>query len=945
MCSTLHLLRELQLSGNRIYTLPVEVNGWSSLTELKMDKNRLPHLPETLGQLHKLEFVSFAGNQIDAFPTEVGNWVHMKSLDLSGNQIPYLPEAICNSTALRKLLLEGNPLVQLPLAMGCMRALKKLSYTGSGSWISPPNFIMGKTYHHVVTYLQKYDDAWDSHELDLSGQKHEYLHADILALSNLTKLNLADNLLENLTAVIGEADGRWTKLRGDRDLYLPEIMFLEKQAAKDAMLSFLGTGLNNRELAARAEKIFSQIDYDGGGTLGLEELDICFRRMGCKVSREVLHMMVMEVSNDGDDEVDMAEWSRLVNNIYKGKKDAQGIGDLKKLEILDISRNHLRRLPYGLGFCTSLQRLVIDDKDLIVIPCDDILRTCGQDATILTRYLRQFHEACISNKLELNGFIINMMPKEVFELTNLTELHMSGNSLKVVGAEIEALQHLRFADLSYNRIKMLPATIGKLQRLEELDVQSNSLGHLPAIICTMDNLKLIHIVGNKPLSVPREVQNAGTPTLKLYLKGIHRGSNDGIVDWAELNKLKVAKLRQVPDVLFTTNLNWITELNLDDNSIHRLPKEMGTLKTLVRLSARRNLIDKLPSEMKRCRQLQKLYMDHNRLPKLPSFLYTHLPLNVLAVTHNHLDSGCIPDSLPPGSASCLQALALDHNELGKLSPAVQAFAHIKVLTFNFNMIGTIPLEIGACTALTDLQFDANEVEELPTPMQALTNLVRLKFNDNKVFHLPDWIGRLTKLQQLSVGNNRIEFVPYPLTFLKLSIFTVDGNPLTAVETGVLMQGPKEVVEFLDYNHNYDLPDRNLIPDPMEQRRQIDAHVNSYAHEIGYCACCLGVALLVALAIMPTPALLHDDYILLTRGVSVCCRSTCTWRQTPACFSHRVGVQECRRVQRCGNCLQQTRRRRSDGGLWVRCSGCFLTTGCSRSLNSALFWLQSCHPRR
>jgi len=405
--------------------------------------------------------------------------------------------------------------------------------------------------------------------------------------------------------------------------------------AKDAMLNFLGTGLNNRQLAGRAEKIFTQIDYDGGGSLGLEELDICFRRMGCKVSREVIHMMVMEVSNDGDDEVDMSEWNRMVNNIYKGKRDAQGIGDLKNLEVLNISRNKLTRLPYGLGFCTALKSLIIEEPHMVVIPCDDILRTCEADASILTRYLRQLHEACITHNLELNGFIINVMPKEVFELTSLTELHMSGNSVKIVGAEIEALQQLKLCDLSYNRIKMLPATIGKLRKLEELDMQSNALLHLPAVICTMDKLRVVHVVGNKALSVPREVQNAGTPTLKLFLKGIYTGSNDGAVDWAELNKLKVCKLREVPQVLFS--MTWIADLNLDDNSVHRLPKELGTLKSLTRLSARHNLIDKIPAEIKRCKQLQKLHLDHNRLEKIPESLYTHLPLVILGLTHNKLE--------------------------------------------------------------------------------------------------------------------------------------------------------------------------------------------------------------------------------------------------------------------------------------------------------------------
>ena len=829
VCSTLHALRELHLSGNKIRTLPVEVNGWSSLTELKMDKNCLPHLPETLGQLENLEFMSFAGNDIDAFPTEVGNWVQMKSLDLSGNKIPYLPEAICNSTSLKKLLLEGNPLVQLPLAMGCMRSLKKLSFTGAGAWISPPNEIISRGYHHVIHYLQRYDDAWQSNSLDLSKMKHEFLHADILALSNLTRLNLSDNLLQDLTVVIGEANGRWTRLKGDRDLYLPEIMFQEKRRAKDAMLDFLGEGLNNRQLKQRSEKIFSQIDMDGGGTLGMEELDLAFRRMGCKVSREVLHMMVMEVSNDGDDEVDQEEWEWLVANIYRGKKDAQGIGDLKNLEFLDISRNQLRRLPYGLGFCTALKNLIIDDRDFITIPCDDILRTCGQDASILTRYLRQFHEACISHNLELNGFIIHTVPKEVFELTSLTELHMSGNSIKVLGAEVEALECLRFADLSYNRIKSIPATIGKLRNLEELDVQCNALLHLPPIICAMDNLKLIHVVGNKSLSVPREVQNAGTPTLKLFLKGMHTGANDSVVDWSELNKLKVAKLRSVPDVLFT--MNWIADLNLDGNSVHRLPQEFGSLKALTRLSARFNLIEKLPAEIKKCRCLDKLYLDHNRLQSIPTSLYTHLPLNVLGLTHNNLDSGCIPEDLQMGAASKLQALTLDHNNLGKLSSSLQVFLSLKMLTFNYNTVGSLPHELGACTALTDLQFDANDVEELPAPMQNLTNLVRLKLNDNKISNLPDWVGKFTKLQHLSLGNNHLQFIPYPISHLNLSIFTIDGNPLSAIETGVLMEGPKEVVDFISYNHNYDVPNSNLIPDPMEQRRQINAHVNTYDHEI------------------------------------------------------------------------------------------------------------------
>jgi len=189
----------------------------------------------------------------------------------------------------------------------------------------------------------------------------------------------------------------------------------------------------SRERAGRRRR---SVDVDGGGTLDPRELRRCFRLMDCVVSKEVIMMLIAEVSNDGDDEVDMEEWTRMVQNVYKGSIDMQGIGDMKALEELDISRNKLTRLPYGMGFMTSLRSLVLDEPHMVVVPCDDILRTARDDATILTRYMRLLHDASLSDTLELTGFILSYVPNEVIELTNLTELSMSGLSLKVVVSEI-----------------------------------------------------------------------------------------------------------------------------------------------------------------------------------------------------------------------------------------------------------------------------------------------------------------------------------------------------------------------------------------------------------------------------------------------------------------------------------------------------------------------------
>lgn len=198
-----------------------------------------------------------------------------------------------------------------------------------------------------------------------------------------------------------------------RDTYTDPDLIDEKIAAKEALMAELGEGLNTRQLKDRAEKVFKQIDTDMGGSLDMSELSRCFRRMRVKVSMKVLRMLVADVSNDGDDSVNMEEWVRLVNNIYRGAEEWQGVGDMINLEDLDIRDNQISRLPYGLGHCKSLKRLKLGKDHTIKIPCEAILSTCADDAQVCVRYMYQLHEASQTDKLNLNGFIIPSIPEEV----------------------------------------------------------------------------------------------------------------------------------------------------------------------------------------------------------------------------------------------------------------------------------------------------------------------------------------------------------------------------------------------------------------------------------------------------------------------------------------------------------------------------------------------------
>mmetsp|Transcript_58894 Transcript_58894/g.139145 ORF Transcript_58894/g.139145 Transcript_58894/m.139145 type:complete len:1121 (-) Transcript_58894:100-3462(-) len=824
-------LRQLSVNGNKISDLPQEVEAWTSLTELRINDNRLQRLPETLGLLENLEHVSFAKNTIDAFPSEVGNWVNLRSLDVAKNRIPFIPPSIENSTAMKKLVLDGNPLCQLPLGMGSMKALKRLSFTGSGKWISPPNFVMGLSSHDVIDYLHSYHNALESYRLDLSNREVEYLHADVCALSALRDLNLADNKLTTLSAVNGDASGKWIWMTGDRDTYIPDDIWQAKLRAKTAVLQYFGPGLTERLLRNKCKLIFQTIDVDGGGSLDVEELQRCFRLLKCEVSKMVVNMLIAEVSNDGDDTVDLDEWIRMVQNVYKGSVDLQGIGDLKALQVLNISRNQLLRLPYGLGFCTSLRSLVLDDPHTVLIPCEDILKTAKEDASILVRYMRLLHDASLSHSLHLHGFIMSYVPNEVIELTNLTELSMSGLSMKVVVSEISKITGLKSLDFSYNRIASLPTTLGLLTKLETLDVQSNRLMHLPPVLCNNHSLTVINVVGNKDLMIPKEVLNTNTATIKAFLRGVHEGLNTTIVNWSLLKEVGNCRLRVFPARLFT--MGAVTELNLDDNQIHRIPAETGNLTSLVKLSMRHNLIDAIPDQLMLCRQLQKLFLDYNRLKAIPEHTFAKLPLCLVSLSYNQLDSSCISEKLSAkahGQAGRhVTALILENNHIGKISSTIDVFRRLKTFNFSCNQVRTLPLELADCFSLTDLQFDCNQVFQIPDEMKALTNLVRLKFNDNVVTHLPHWVGNLSKLLHLAIGKNKLQYIPDSVTKLSLKVFTIDGNPLQSLETGLLMDGSQAVVDYLTYNHSYDQPDQDVILDGLEQRRQINAKLNEYAY--------------------------------------------------------------------------------------------------------------------
>ena len=347
-------LRRLDLSCNLLSTVPLSISRLSCLTVLNLSKNVIVALPETISSL-----------------------VSLKTVDLSENCLTVLPCGLGMASELEQILVRQNPI------------------------LAPPIEILRREASVVVKYLYGVHVARKTKRLDWNGLGLMSLDSLVVMLPDgdaalVEELYLDDNLLVNLHPSV-----------------LYELQNLQVlRCCRNYLVSVhpsLGQFCGHLEQLTLDGNCFSAVPHELGTLTKL-----------------------VSVSFDSNPHLvspppEINEQPSLVKIKYLKQLHAahdQGVAILSDLELqafpiafcdawglvkLDLSRNFLPSIPYGIGMLRKLKWLSLETNRLQSIEANLAMCTCLEE-------------------LYLNNNSIRRIPPELGRLTRLIVLQIENQA-------------------------------------------------------------------------------------------------------------------------------------------------------------------------------------------------------------------------------------------------------------------------------------------------------------------------------------------------------------------------------------------------------------------------------------------------------------------------------------------------------------------------------------
>ncbi|XP_048353189.1 leucine-rich repeat-containing protein 40 [Sphaerodactylus townsendi] len=495
---------------------------------------------------------------------------------------------------------------------------------------------------------------------------------------------------------------------------------------------------------------------------------------------------------------------------------------LPALTVLDVHDNQLTCLPAAIGSLENLQKLNVSHNKLKDIP---------HELTQLN-HLR-------SLLLEHNE--LSHLPDEFGHLVSLEELDISNNHIASIPVSFASLTSLVRLNLACNQLRSLPTEISAMKSKGNPDCTKNYLETIPPELAHMASLEQLYLRRNKLHCLP------DLPSCKL-LKELHVGENQIEVLTAEhlkhLNSLCVLelrdnKLKSLPDEI--TLLQGLERLDLSNNDISRLPYKLGNLPQLKFLALegnplrtiRKDVLQKGTQEI--LKYLRSKIQDDDEISSNGELSVTAMTLpsqskiNLHAITalkvldYSEKQAAVIPDDVFSAVGSNpVTTVNFSKNHLTEIPERiVELKESVCDISFGFNKLSSVSLELCMLQRLTHLDFRNNILTSLPDEMETLARLqiINLAFNRFKV--LPDVLYRIPTLETILLANNQVgsldplqikkmdrlvtldlqnndllQVPPELGTCINLRALLLEGNPFRTPRAAILAKGTAAVLEYL-----------------------------------------------------------------------------------------------------------------------------------------------------
>jgi Leucine-rich repeat (LRR) protein len=202
--------KELDISGQRFETVPLEICDVDSLTSLKMHSQYFTDIPAEIGRLTALTHLNLQHCALVEIPDSIGDCYNLRELILNNNKLLTLPARIGCCTGLTDLRLHENLLEELPPAIGSCTLLQDLRLFNN-NLLELPLEIGNMVYlpalrvsSNQLTELSIGIGGLEACSDLLAAENYlEALPAQIGLLTNITRLRVSNNRLTSLPTEVG----------------------------------------------------------------------------------------------------------------------------------------------------------------------------------------------------------------------------------------------------------------------------------------------------------------------------------------------------------------------------------------------------------------------------------------------------------------------------------------------------------------------------------------------------------------------------------------------------------------------------------------------------------------------------------------------------------------------------------------------------------------------